>query len=393
MPKLKAFNKNENEKTKKYMIGIPAILVAIAVVIIASSYAIFQKQEDAMLANATVGEFNNSDIFIAMTLNGEPVKEIPKNDGSRYEVTVDCGDTAVAEWNSDTWLPEFKSINTIPVKCNINFEKETITLNYTIDGEASENIPEDPSKYDVTVNCGDTAEATWNTSTNQINITEKKAIHIVCEVGFIEKVLPEYSIGQEVQVSNGSTYENFYVIGESKDTLTLLSKFNINISTKVQYTASTNYSTYKTVFSTSAYWSCPNTTNSYCYESDGTTYYNLNNVTNDAATAINAAKNYGNKLGGTGRLLTREELGRLVTLPSTTGTMTGTTEMLKIINGAYANQKYIYYWLGSAYGGSAVWFVDANNSKLDYYGYTSGTYVGVRPVIEISKDKIANVVN
>ena len=390
MPKLKAFNKNENEKTKKYMIGIPAILVVVAVVIIASSYAIFSREEDAMLTNATVGEFNNSDIFIVMTLNGEPTKELPENDGSRYEVTVDCGDTAEAIWNSDTWLPEFQKLNTIPVKCNINFEKETITLNYTINGEPSNVIPEDPSKYDVEVNCGETAEATWDSNTNQINITEKKVIHIVCEVEFIEKVLPEYSIGQEVQVSNGSTYENFYVIGESKDTLTLLSKFNINISALTQYNASTTHNTYATAFSTSAYWSCPNTTNSYCYESDGKTYRNLNNIENDAATAVNAAKNYGNKLGGTGRLLTYEEVLQLAPGASTSqNSITG--DYADILIGTYVKQQinghgYMYYWLGSAYRSGSVWLVYGDYSNLG--GNVFSYRRGVRPVIEISKSSV-----
>ena len=124
MPKLKAFNKNENEKPKKFLIGAPIALALIITIAAASSYAIFQREEDALLINATVGDFTPETFEYTYTVDGEDVEEseIPtieyKDD---YEVEVDCGSTAEAEWDYANWNIQFTKKNTKQIVCAIEF--------------------------------------------------------------------------------------------------------------------------------------------------------------------------------------------------------------------------------------------------------------------------------
>ena len=105
---------------------------------------------------------------------------------------------------------------------------------------------------------------------------------------------------------------------------------------------------------------------------------------NGATSIITDAKAYGTKVGGTGRLMTLEEvedLGGSTSDWSTSGCPTW-------INKVDENKK-LNFWLGSADSNFCVWVVFGGNSFLygdDYDDYDDG--FGVRPVIEISKSKI-----
>lgn len=304
MPKLQAFDKNENKKTKRIMIGIPMALVVIAVVIVASSYAIFQQQLEAALIKATVGDFDKGDIKLAITVNGKEVDSIP--DKGNYFVEVDCGSDATGSWNNEKWGAEITKIKSKKVSCTVNFEK----------------IPQ---------------------------------------------------LWEEVAVGT----EHFYIIGIGDATLTLLSKYALNPGPLLQSSGLS-----AVVFSASTYWTCPTTYQGRCVENDGkNTPYNLNGIDNSVATAVNFAKKYGEKLGGTGRLMTYEEATEL---KASNGDL-----LYKAGDGAT-----IKYWLGSAAYATQVYAVNMESS----WGFdtptcnTAKTY-GVRPVIEISKDKITSVVN
>jgi hypothetical protein len=101
-------------------------------------------------------------VQIAYTIDGEVASTFPEK--GNYTVTVDCGDTATAEWDSDKWGLFISSANAEKIKCNISFESpQTLTLadyiisladddtiNLAYDDTDDENlryIGADPSNY------------------------------------------------------------------------------------------------------------------------------------------------------------------------------------------------------------------------------------------------------
>lgn len=173
-----------------------------------------------------------------------------------------------------------------------------------------------------------------------------------------------YAVGDQVTVGG----ESFYVIkasSTSEEKVTLLAAKNIDTTTMLQ-----SDSAGTVAFSSTNYWSTI----------EGITYpYDLNNTATSADTdAIAKARAYGTAKGGTGRLMTVEEVVALG------GNMDN--------NNSSACPSWINtsnYWLGSASNSSFVWRVYGKVRHLYNCSFGYGGDFGVRPVIEISKSLIS----
>ena len=173
--------------------------------------------------------------------------------------------------------------------------------------------------------------------------------------------IPKHKVGDEVTYKG----EPFYVIADKGTTYELLAKYDLNSAATKQENADTDCA-----FSTSNYWKGETLPSS-------SPYLNLNTylaVRNDTGSAVYKANNYAKSLGAIGgRLLTYEEANSLK------------DRYKDIIYVTYGKSK--YYWLGSAYNPNSVWVVNSGN--LNNVGsFNNSNYVGVRPVIEISKSAI-----
>ncbi len=171
-----------------------------------------------------------------------------------------------------------------------------------------------------------------------------------------------YTIGEPVTIGE----ENFYVIGDDANKVTLLAKDCIDTTTLV-HSASAD----KPAFSSTNYWS-----------SETEHPLDLNNyaIPADVTSIITTAKTYGANLGGTGRLMTKEEA---------TALQTANSDIFYGKNGK-SSGTYLNYWLGSAANNTYdVWCVDGYNSRLYYDLFVIDGVCGVRPVVEISKSSIS----
>lgn len=176
----------------------------------------------------------------------------------------------------------------------------------------------------------------------------------------------EYNIGDEITIEG----ENFYVIEESdssKETLTVLAKYNLNIAGTAQINASSTETA--CAFSNTNYWS-----------SETTYPVNLNEYTipEGVTSIIATAKAYGEAKGGKGRLLTKDESEILKN--SQPNVVYGTN--IGVIDG------YLNYWMASA-SGTGVYNVYGSFASVGGVNdpSTNGTF-GIRPVIEITKTSI-----
>ena len=188
-----------------------------------------------------------------------------------------------------------------------------------------------------------------------------------------EVELKTLKIGDEVTYQG----ENFYVIGFSADKtkVNLLAKYNLKADGSSQDTTGASN---LCAFSSTNYW---NSVSGIAYP-DSTTgkYPDLNDETKypkgDATSIVTTAKEYGSKLGATGRLMTYEEADTLRT--------TANTDIL------YGNKdgKKLNYWLGSAHNYSSVWSVYGEFSSLYGSDFIDGLGFGVRPVLEVLTSSI-----
>ena len=198
-----------------------------------------------------------------------------------------------------------------------------------------------------------------------------------------------YTLGQEVTVGG----EHFYVITKNdnatKDRVTLLSKYNLNVAGTNQAVNASLGDT-ACAFASNKYWEAAYN----AYTEWDTKELDLNVVSgNIQGDAITKAQSYAIEKGGEGtigRLLSHEEAEDLKNQNET---------MANIIWGK-ANQqgensdKYcLYYWLSSIpYDNGTlsdgVWEVN-DGEFFRGLAYSFPLSFGVRPVIEISKSKIA----
>ena len=179
------------------------------------------------------------------------------------------------------------------------------------------------------------------------------------------KTYKAYTVGEEVKIVVDGVEHAFYVIEENdnvtKGKVLLLAKGNIDTETLVQ-DGEDNY----IAFSEESYWG------------EGTSPYPIvePETIPDSHTAAKVAYDYGAKVGGAGRLMTYKEADDL--------SRTDFSTKLYETN----------FWLGSASNIEWVWFVlGMYEGFCEYYfwddGYGAGDDIGVRPVIEISKDLVS----
>lgn len=168
----------------------------------------------------------------------------------------------------------------------------------------------------------------------------------------------EYKFGEKVTL-NG---ESFYVIEESdKDTekVKLLAEKVIDTTTNTQVG---NSGANTMAFSNSNTWAAND---------------DLNNVGN---SAVSCAINYGKKFDAKGRLMTKNELDKIVEYADG-NQIIQKPEWMKV-----TGSSQLRYWLGTAKNTNEVWGVYYGNVVGIKYDDAINCYV--RPVIEISKSKI-----
>ena len=173
-----------------------------------------------------------------------------------------------------------------------------------------------------------------------------------------------YTVGEEVTIGA----ETFYVIADDTEKVILLAKDNIDTTNLVQSASASPVD-----FSTTNYWS--NATEDSVNLND---YPIAEGVTTPALTK---AKEYGIKVGGTGRLMTINEAYELET--SNYDILFGYNEK--------SSSDYLDYWLGSANkNGQFAFYVCGGGAGdlLQHYHINLGFNFGVRPVVEISKSDI-----
>ena len=172
MEKLKKF-KGKLDFKKKALIGVYAILI-IGIILMGTTYAVYQTSDEVTFINARVGKFVANDIELAMTLDGKEV-ESPPEKNSLYTVTVNC-DNATGRWDMNEWAAVVGSISSNKVKCQVDFstpeptlsevtatsDKTTISLSYTAGGIGTNTT----CVYGTDTNYGNTVYGTTNSNCN-----------------------------------------------------------------------------------------------------------------------------------------------------------------------------------------------------------------------------------
>jgi len=189
-----------------------------------------------------------------------------------------------------------------------------------------------------------------------------------------------YTRGQEV--TKGT--ETFYVLedsDETKDTVTLFAKYNLNTAATAQ-APNAKYVDTGCAFSSDNYWK----------DEDLDVIINLNEydaVIEDTGSAVYKAKSYARTIFGEnaeveGRLLTYEEADVLKTA-ITTDTTGKIAEMLWGTANTQDDGNYLLYWLGENAGEAMVCTAWGNQPSLNFDDYDCNDYSGVRPVIVVPK--------
>ena len=241
-----------------------------------------------------------------------------------------------------------------------NGEEELKLIDKTITGEAiKEILPEfKVEEYGELIEVAN-GEIVAKKELNEEVLQEKWLIDLGIKTAPVEG--KDYEIGQEVSITDSDGKEhNFYVMEDRGSTLTLLAKGAINTTTYTQESPN------DIEFSETRYW----------YKDGANITYDLNDYEivkaegqEGKAYALEAAIAYGEKLGGTGRLMTYTEA---------TSWQDGGELQTKLY-------EVYYYWLGSA-AGSFVWHVSGTSEELTEYYYLDAD--GVRPVITISESVV-----
>ena len=198
-----------------------------------------------------------------------------------------------------------------------------------------------------------------------------------------QSVYLAYSVGEEVEVGG----ERFFVIEDSDENnsmVKLLAKYCLNQTGTAQQNAGVGRQ-----FSSSNYWSDDvGTTVNVVLNLQSTSMVTKARMDNtwdvNGTTVINAiisSQEYGTAKGGAGRLMTYAEA---TTIGSNIDWMRGQG------GDYYPVNSYLLWWLGSAGSERAVWTVDGRDGNMYYYRYTAND-IGVRPVLEISKDRVTKL--
>ena len=182
----------------------------------------------------------------------------------------------------------------------------------------------------------------------------------------IEPKKENYEIGEKVTLGG----ENFLVIADDTEKVTLLAKYKLNESGTAQTNSGMDYT--HCVFSSTNYWS-----NETEYPVDLNTYPIPEGVT----SVITIAKEYGAAKGGVGRLLTS---GEAYTLEN---------NYFRVLAGADALEGYgpdeNGTWIASASNEDEIMAYKSIPLRVGEFSYNTDHHaVGIRPVVEISKSNI-----
>jgi hypothetical protein len=158
--KLERFDKYKKEKILVVcgLILIFGILIGIKLY---KSHAFYEDNKTFNVIRGKIPYFTSGDVQVSYTIDGEVASTFPTT--KTYNVTVDCGDTATAEWDKSKWALFVSNATADKVKCTVSFETrdptlaeyitalaETDTTNLAYDGTSDNNlryIGADPSNY------------------------------------------------------------------------------------------------------------------------------------------------------------------------------------------------------------------------------------------------------
>ena len=130
MLKLERFNKNKKKLNSKYFIIASIMLIfMISVFALYKSYALYKVQEEYDVIKSKVGEFNQEDVILSFTIDGNKSEATFPGKNTGYSVnSVSCNDGVTASWDSDKWgLVDITPGNNTKIKCNIDFTKSIYT--------------------------------------------------------------------------------------------------------------------------------------------------------------------------------------------------------------------------------------------------------------------------
>ena len=126
MLKLKRFNKDKRKLNSKYVM-ITGIMLIFMVSIFAlyKSYALYKVQEEYDLIKSKIGTFDDEDIILSYTVNGEKLDINFPSKNSGYKVLkVTCENGTTASWDNNTWsLTNITPGDSKKIRCNIDFNK------------------------------------------------------------------------------------------------------------------------------------------------------------------------------------------------------------------------------------------------------------------------------
>jgi hypothetical protein len=121
--KLKKLIKNDR---KISFLALTIVIIGSLVITYYKSYSYFKSEKSYNVIQGKIPEFTTGDIEISYTIDGEKASSFPKT--TNYAVTVDCGDTATAEWDYNKWALFISNATKEQVRCNISFK--TTLANY-----------------------------------------------------------------------------------------------------------------------------------------------------------------------------------------------------------------------------------------------------------------------
>ncbi len=257
-----------------------------------------------------------------------------------------------------------------PNECTItngNMICDSTNVEVEVDGEV-------PSTGSIVFENGKIIEATLNYESGTIVKDISGNLEFSDEENETGKVeYTAYVVGDEVTIGG----ENFYVIADSDATqekVTLLAKYNLNKEGTVQLNATMLETA--CVFSNTQYWPRMEDLPEGLVQS-----FNLNEypIPEGVTSVITTAKTYGASKGGTGRLMTEEEARILIT--NYEGIIYGTN--IDAIDG------YLNYYLSIADSEGINIVIEGWDPGIDAGAWDTDEYWGVRPVVEISKNRIS----
>ncbi len=198
--KLEKFRKN-NRKSKIIFGSLIGMLLLVGSVFFFKTYAFYEEKKSFNILKGKVPNFMENDVTLAIRLNGEIVKEIPK--GKSYKVDVTCDKGAKGSWDYENWGPNIRNV-TEKTRCQIDFSTNTTNLYYQ--SEIGDYVSYTPEKISYNIPSSLTGLETDQT----INPSELNVWRIIRKNndGTIELV-SEYTSSKEIYFKGKEGYKNY----------------------------------------------------------------------------------------------------------------------------------------------------------------------------------------